>query len=216
MYEKTNNYEKWCNQWREKFLKMDLKELQKRLPELKDEGDRLTITHFGRRLGIRKGDGQIMALDDQEPVTCYEQLNVYTLFGYVSPKAYYKDQWVRFDQLKDTAPFSGAFEEGVIKPFLRMFGGRLPEFSRACVQLDGKRLPWSDAGYELKAFACIPVRFLLWEGDEEFPAQGNLLFDASATDFIHGESVVTIAAIGLCRLAGLAGITMDRSAFPVF
>ena len=81
---------------------------------------------------------------------------------------------------------------------------------------NGKKLPWSDAGYELKAFECIPVRFLFWDGDDEFPAQGNVLFDASATDFIHGESVVTIAAIGLDRIAKFAGVPLDRSTFPIF
>ena len=141
---------------------------------------------------------------------------VYTLFGYVSPLARCKGEWVRFDQLKDTSPFSKAFQEGIIAPFSRMFSGRAKELSRACEQLGGKRLPWSDAGYELKAFECIPVRFLFWDGDEEFPAQGNVLFDVGATDFIHGESVVTIAGIGLYRIAKLAGVPMDPSAFPIF
>ena len=42
--EETNNYEKWCEQWREKFLQMDQEELKKRLPELKEEGNWLTIS----------------------------------------------------------------------------------------------------------------------------------------------------------------------------
>ena len=120
------------------------------------------------------------------------------------------------DRLKDTSPFSKAFQEGVTEPFSRMFSGYVKELSQACEKLGGKKLPWSDAGYELKAFDCIPVRFLFWEGDDEFPAQGNVLFDASATDFIHGESVVTIAAIGLDRIVKLAGVPMDRSTFPIF
>ncbi len=27
--DETNNYEKWCEQWREKFLKMDQEEVKK-------------------------------------------------------------------------------------------------------------------------------------------------------------------------------------------
>ena len=214
--EETNNYEKWCEQWREKFLEMDQEELKKRLPELQEEGNRLTLLHFGRKLGVNKDDGKIVAMEDPDPVTCYEKLNVYTLFGYVSPLAHYRDNWVRFDRLKDTSPFSQAFQAGVIEPFSRMFSGHVQELSHACEQLGGKRLPWSDAGYELKAFSCIPVRFLFWDGDDEFPAQGNVLFDSSATDFIHGESVVTIAAIGLDRIVKLAGVPMDRNTFPIF
>ena len=214
--EENNNYEKWCEEWRKIFLKLNQEELKKKLPELEEEGDWLLIRHFGRKLGVHKEDGTIEALEDQEPLTCYERLNVYTLFGYVSPLAHYKNEWVKFDKLKDTAPFAGAFRKGIIEPFSRMFVCHTKELAEACEKLGGTRLPWSDTGYELKAFECIPVRFLFWEGDEEFPAQGNILFDASATDFIHGESVVTIAVIGLMRLANLAGIAMDRSAFPVF
>lgn len=214
--EETNNYEKWCEQWREKFQKMDQEELKKRLPELKEEDNWLTICHFGRKLGVHKESGKIIAMGDHDPVTCYEKLNVYTLFGYVSPLAHYKNDWVRFDRLKDTSPFSKAFQKGAIEPFSRMFSGHVKELSQACEKLGGRKLPWSDAGYELEAFACIPVRFLFWDGDEEFPAQGNILFDTSATDFIHGESVVTIAAIGLNRIAKLAGVPMDRSTFPIF
>lgn len=213
---KTNNYEKWCEQWCERFLAMDQAELQKRLPELKEEGEYLTLRHFGRKLGIHRENGKIIAMEDQEPLTCIEQLNVYTLFGYVSPFAHYKDNWVRFDQLKGTAPFSKAFQRGIIGAFSRMFHGHVEELREACEKLKGRKLPWSDAGYELDAFACIPVRFLFWEGDEEFPAQGNILFDASATDFIHGESVVSIASIGLDRLARLSGVSMDRNVFHIF
>ena len=66
----------------------------------------------------------------------------------------------------------------------------------------------------MDAFACIPVTFLFWDGDDEFPAQGNILFDASATDFIHVESVVTLASVGLQKLADHAGIPLDPAAFP--
>ena len=97
--EETNNYEKWCEQWREKFLDMDQEKLKILLPELKEEGDWLTICHFGRKLGIHKDIGNIRAMEDDEPVTCYEKLNVYTLFGYVTPLAHFKDEWVKFEKL---------------------------------------------------------------------------------------------------------------------
>ena len=42
----TNNYEKWCEQWRRRFLKMDQEELKKRLPKLQEEGNWLTLRHL--------------------------------------------------------------------------------------------------------------------------------------------------------------------------
>ena len=60
----TNNYEKWCEQWRRRFLKMDQEELKKRLPKLQEEGNWLTHRHFGRKLGVSKEDGRILAMED--------------------------------------------------------------------------------------------------------------------------------------------------------
>ncbi len=208
------NYEKWVEQWREKFLKMDQEELKQRLPELTEEDGELLITQFGKVYRINKASGRITG--EQEEISNYEQLNIYTLFGYVSALAHFKDDWVPFEKLKDAAPFFKAFQEGVIKPFGRMFNGKTEALEQAFEKLGAQKLSWSDVGYEWKAFDCLPVRFLFWDGDDEFPAQGNLLFDASATDYIHVESIVTIATLGLTRLAQAAGVEVDRSAFPVF
>jgi hypothetical protein len=59
------------------------------------------------------------------------------------------------------------------------------------------------------------MRFLFWEGDGEFPAQANILFDAGATDFTHSESIVSIAMVGLAQLAEEAGLPLDKSAIPL-
>ncbi len=42
-----------------------------------------------------------------------------------------------------------------------------------------------------------------------------MLFDISATDFIHGESMVTIDMVALYQLAELAGLSVDSSALPL-
>ena len=51
--ERTSNYIKLCDEWAEKFLQMEKKELMNRLPELKEEDGYLKITHFGVPFGIR-------------------------------------------------------------------------------------------------------------------------------------------------------------------
>lgn len=68
----------------------------------------------------------------------------------------------------------------------------------------------------MNAFACIPVRLNFWDGDEEFPAQANLLFDSSAADFNHEESIAVIAAEGMYQLADAAGLQLLGSPFIRF
>ncbi len=53
-----------------------------------------------------------------------------------------------------------------------------------------------------EAFPCIPLQFIFWDGDDEFPAQANILFDKNITDFTHEETVVLIAEEGVDRFLG--------------
>ena len=47
---------------------------------------------------------------------------------------------------------------------------------------------------------------LFWDGDEEFEAQGNMLFDSDITDFLHEENVVCVAADAVYYLTLEAGM----------
>ena len=97
--------------------------------------------------------------------------------------------------------------------FSATFSGHEKELREAFQKLDGRELPQGDVGYEIRAFDCMPMRFFFWEQDEEFEAQGNILFDYSATDFNHVESAVSIADSGIKRLAELAGVPLRGNLF---
>ena len=86
--ERTSNYIKLCDEWAEKFLQMEKKELMNRLPELKEEDGYLKITHFGVPFGIRLDNGRIDRLDGRAKANATEMLNIYTLLGYVKENAF--------------------------------------------------------------------------------------------------------------------------------
>lgn len=210
--ESKSNYEKLCDDWRGRFLEMDRAELRRRLPELREEGEFLTIFHFGKKYGVNVQTGEIAALDGG-PMSLNIRLNIYTLFGYVKPDAKFQNEWVSFENLRGASPFAAAFRRGELEPFARTFSGHADLLRDACRTLGGVPLAGPDVGWQAGAFDCIPVRFLFWDGDDEFPAQANLLFDTSAVDFIHVESVVTIASVGIGRLIGAAGLNAGGDMF---
>ncbi len=53
------------------------------------------------------------------------------------------------------------------------FAGKEDLLEKAVEALRGKRL--TNFSFHLPAFACIPVKLLFWDGDDEFPAQGSLI-----------------------------------------
>lgn len=213
--EKVSNYIKLCEDWAEKFLKMDQKDLKRRVPELKEENGFLTIVHFGRKFGISQKDGSIHSLDGQREPDTTEMLNIYTLLGYAKENAFFMDKWVPFADLRNARPFAPAYKIGETDVFSATFSGHGKELKEAFQKLGGKKLPQGDVGYEIRAFECMPLRFFFWEKDEEFEAQGNILFDYSATDFNHVESAVSVADVGIRRLAELAGVPVRGKSFEM-
>ena len=209
----VSNYERLNDEWAKRISGMDIDGLMKKLPELKREGDCLTIRHFARKYAMSLENFAIAAAEDDLPVTSNARLNIYTLLWYSREGAALTGDFKPFESLRGAGPFGPAFKKGVLAPFAAAFSGRTEALLHACEVLGGRRLNISDAGFELSAFDCIPVRYYFWDGDEEFPAQANMLFDMSCTDFIHVESIVTIATEGMRRIAEAAGVSLDRSAF---
>lgn len=210
-----SNYEKCCADWARKIAAMDMQELERKLPELQREGEYLTLRHFGRKYGIRMKDGAILALEGSQPVFSNTKLNIYTLLWYSRTGASLSGEWVTFGQLKNARPFAPAFQRGTIQAYAATFSGHCEELRSAYRALGGRQIPHSDVGFEIDAFACIPIQYLFWDGDDEFPAQANILFDKNVVDFIHVESTVTIAMEGLYRLAEAAGLPILGSAFQM-
>ena len=106
-----------------------------------------------------------------------------------------------------------AYKIGVTDVFAATFSGHAKELREAFLKLNGTELPQGDVGYQINAFECEPMRFYFWDCDDEFEAQGNILFDYSATDFNHVESAVSTAEMGVKRLAELAGLPLRGKSF---
>ena len=87
--EKISNYVKLCEDWADKFMKMDQENLRKGVPELKEENGFLTLIHFGRKYGISLNDGSICSMDGQREPDTTEMLNIYTLLGYAKEGAFF-------------------------------------------------------------------------------------------------------------------------------
>ena len=69
---------------------------------------------------------------------------------------------------------------GIIKKF-----GNNPEgFVAAGLKLKGEKVTLGDAAIELKAAPKIPITYVLWRADEEFPASVKILFDPTIQEFL--------------------------------
>ena len=199
--ERKDNYETWRRDWRARFLTLDRETLLRKLPWLRQTRRGLLVRYFIWDVEIDGATGEMTAPIDLQ---LYDEMNIFTLLWYCKEGAARAGEFVPFDRLTHAAPYGPAFRRGNLETLAASFAGRPEALERALLALGGRKLPTGDVGYEIDVFPDFPMRVLFWDADDEFPAQANLLFDQACTDFIHVESVVTIASqaeVWLERLA---------------
>jgi hypothetical protein len=96
--------------------------------------------------------------------------------------------------------YAGVFARRVIEPLVRKFGNSAKWFKEIGKKLGGKSVEVGDASFILHAFPFIPLQYVLWEGDEEFPPSVQLLFDASVDHYLSLEDIVVLGQMATGRL----------------
>ncbi len=205
-HENTDNYTAVCEKWRKIFQEKDKEELIARF-RLEHDENALYITYYNQKYRLDRKTGMLTLADDPDRVLPFNTvMSIYNLFHYSKPDAKIKGEFVPFRLVKRAAPFDPAFQSMILKPLANTFSGRCELLKKACIALKGEPIRQGDVGYVIHAFACIPVTVVFWDGDDEFEAAANILFDADITDFLHEETVCCIASDLARRLAEEAGL----------
>ena len=209
----ADRYLALCDMWRKKYLGLDRRELQARF-RLEGDEEAQYIVYFHQQYRIDQRTGMLTLEEEPERELPFNAvMTIYHLFYYAKPEAKVSGRFVPFREVKRAAPFDAAFKRNVLDAAARTFDGHLAELHRACQALGGRPLKQGDAGYEILAFDCMPLQFVFWDGDDEFPAQANILFDADITDFLHEETVVCVGDELFRRLVEESGLTNVKRPF---
>ena len=207
---RQSNYDQVIENWRLKFLEMDQEELIRKF-QLEADEEFLYIIYFSKRFRIDRKTGFIT--EDGKSPGFDTVMNIYNTFYYSAAHPVASGNLVAFRQVKRVYPFEAAYRRTIIFRLQELFAGKTEELRKACEALGGTLLPQGDVGYVLPVFPFLNIAVLFWDKDEEFEAQGNILFDYSATDYNHVESAVSTAEMGVRRLAEVAGLPLKGKSF---
>lgn len=191
----TDNYKKVMEKWRQDFLSWDQEALCAKVGLDTYDADVIRLSYFGEPHEIDRKTGQIRCLGKPGHKPGFDEtMAIYNFLYYAKAGAENSGEWVHFRDVKAAGVFEDAFERQVLKPFAKAFEGRTEEWKAAGERMGFFPLPYGDAAFQVPAFFCIPLRVIFWDGDEEFPAKINILFDKNITEFIHPESVVMLGS----------------------
>jgi hypothetical protein len=113
-------------------------------------------------------------------------------------------KWAAYKDLAGGLLYASVFARRVTEPLIKRFGRSANSFQAAGKRLGGESAGVGDASSNLLAFPRIPLQYVLWEGDEEFPPSTQLLFDSSVDHYLPLEDIVVLGQITTGRLISLS------------
>ena len=113
-------------------------------------------------------------------------------------------KWVGYKDIRGGLLYASVFERRVTNPLAKRFGESKKMFAQAGLKMGGRSAEIGDASFILQAFPFIPLQYILWEGDDEFPAKVQLLFDASVDHYLSLEDIVVLGQLASGRLIHLS------------
>ena len=75
------------------------------------------------------------------------------------------------------------------------FGTRVAAFRKAAEAMGALPLPNGDAGYQFDLIGGYRMRILVWEGDDEFPPNAQVLYSDNFSDGFAAEDRVVAGDI---------------------
>jgi len=141
--------------------------------------------------------------DNQKEIPLQEQvLILHYLMAAETPDL--TGQWVSYREIPGASFYFGAFVKRAVDPLKKVFGQNISGFSRAAEKLGARIIENGDAGFEFRVLPAVPLQLILWEGDDEFPAEANILFDETIGRILSPEDVAWLAGMVVYRLMALS------------
>lgn len=82
------------------------------------------------------------------------------------------------------------------------YGSNLPGFEKAAASVAGVAAESGDRSFDLPFLPGLTVRLILWEGDEEFPAQAQILFSDNFSAAFGAEDIAVVGDVLLNAMKG--------------
>ena len=116
-------------------------------------------------------------------------------------------QLVPYKEIPGGMVYAGVFARRAVEPLIPVFGQSPGRLLEAGFRLGGRKAEYGDVSLELMALPRIPMTYILWEGDEEFPATAQLLFDRAVEGYLSLEDIVVVGEMATKRLIALGRVS---------
>ena len=180
--------------YEEKFRSLEPASVPERLKDVAWDGKEFTVTLLGRSFAISHPDYSIRALDGGKlpPLPTQTFLLRYLL---ESRDVLWMQEWKTFREMPWGEMYIKPYTGRVLTRAAFTFGTRVAAFRAAAEKMGAQPLTHGDAGYQFDLIGGYKMRILVWEGDDEFPPNAQILYSDNFADGFAAEDRVVAGDI---------------------
>ena len=198
IYGKNNKEELPLEYYLAKFREGDPQEMADRCA-LPFDGKRFTIRLLGDTFTVSHPDYDIQG--DRAPTNPERILFLrYLLDGRSTPPT---GAFLTYREFPWGEVYLQQFTGRCIKRFAFSYNGRTELLGRIMERLPAHPVKMGDIGYELELMDGLSMQLILWQGDDEFPPNAQILFSENFRDAFTAEDMANIGDIVLNRMKAI-------------
>ena len=185
----------------EAFRSLNPGDALERLSDVTWDGTEFTLSLLGRKFAIAHPDYGIRALDGGSlpPLPAQTFLLRYLL---ESRDVAWRGQWKTFREMPWGEMYIKPYTGRVLTRAAFTFGTNVASFQAAAEKMDALPVAHGDAGYEFSLIGGYRMQILIWEGDDEFPPNAQVLYSDNFADGFAAEDRVVAGDILISTIKG--------------
>jgi len=171
--------------------------------QVESKGAVLELPFLNREIKITWPEGEVLSPEGAKELSLQEQglIMHYLIQATGDPLT---NTWITFREIPSGEFYYSAFAKRAKDPLVRTFGQNPGLLIELGTGIGGIKREEGDASLCFQVFPRIPVCLILWAGDDEFPPDGNLLFDASISKYLSAEDIAVLSGLVVYPLIGMA------------
>lgn len=188
-------YELACQQ----LASRNIEELCRKTGAKSVDSSKITVEYLNQAYLVTLPNGEVSSWNNDEEVPLKDKILIlhYLVSARGTPAS---NRLITFKQLPSCASYFRVFSQMALKPFLDHFGEEPLLLINAGANLGGHKAGYGDVSITINALPRVPLTFVLWRGDDEFPPRGSMIFDSSISDFLPTEDIRDICVSILSKL----------------
>lgn len=161
-----------------------------------DISNNTKVIFLGNEYVVNVKCRQVVSLPHNIPIEDHRTvLILHYLFQKIAGLPVVSGDYLSFHGLSVISGFAGVFKKRSTDVIMKRYGNNIFGILSVLHNLPAQKINRADVAIVVEAFEGVPIVIELWDADEEFGPEANILFDKTITKIFCVEDIVVLAEV---------------------